>query len=159
MASKEKRRYDEHVPVNSEPFWFTSALITAADTGVDCVLKTFEAADGTYLILASGVEVIEAFDGTASLVVGNGTMATKVLGTVTAVDADQFLISTDVTEATIGYYPQVGSQFATDIGVGKQTVIKGADATVPTLYANMTASSPTVGKCRIHFLMSRIPVA
>lgn len=159
MASKEKRRYDERVPVNSEPFWFTSSIITAADTGVENVLKTFEAADGTYIVLAAGVEVIEAFDGSASLLVGNGTMATKALGTVTAVDADQFLISADVTEATIGYYAQSGSQFATDLGAGKQTVIKGADATVPTLYATMTAASPTVGKCRVHFLLCRVPVA
>lgn len=159
MSSKEKRRFDERVPVNSEPFWFTSDIITAADTGVDCVLKTFTAADGTYMILAAGVEIIQAFDGSASILVGSGTMPTNALGTVSAVDADYYLISADVTEATIGYYPQSGAQFATDIGAGKQAVLKGLDAVVPTLYATITASSPTVGKLRVHFLMTKIPVA
>jgi hypothetical protein len=159
MASKDKRRTDARVPVNSEPFWFTSAVLSAADTGVDNVLKDFRLQDGTFMILAAGVEIMEAFDGSASILVGNGTMALPAVGTVSAVDADQFLISADVTEATIGYYAQSGSQFATDLGAGKQTVVTGADTTVPVLYANITASSPTVGKARIHFLMTRIPVA
>lgn len=159
MAIKDKRRSDARVPVNSEPFWISSAIIEAADANLDLILKSFDKLDGSYICLAAGVEVIEAFDGSASLVVGQGTMATAAAGTVTAVDADQFIISTDVTEATIGYYSQVGSQFATDLGAGKQNVIKGADTTTPVLYATLTATNPTVGKCRVHLLVSRIPLS
>lgn len=159
MASKDKRRFDERVPVNSEPFWFTSSILTPADVGVDAVLKSFEALAGTHIVLAAGLEVIEAFNGSASFVAGIGTMPTKAIGTVTAVDDDQLLISTDVTEATVGYYPQIGSQLGTDLGIGKQTVIKGADATVPVLYGVMTATGATTGKCRLHVLLAKVPVA
>jgi hypothetical protein len=158
MASKDKRRTDVRVPVNSEPFWLTSAIITSADTGVDAVLADFKALDGTFIVLSGGVEVIEAFDGSASLTVGLGTMATPTIGTVTAVDNDLFFISADVTEAAVGYYPQVGGQFATDLGLGKAEVIKGADTTVPVVYAVMSATNPTVGKARVHLLLSKVPV-
>ena len=159
MAIKDKRRFDERVPVNSEPCWFTSAIITAADAGVDLILKSFPALAGTHIVLAAGVEVLEAFDGSASLVIGSGTMATDAAGTVTAVDADLFLISADITEATVGYYPQAGSQFYTDLGTGKQALLKGADATVPVVYGALTATNPTVGKARLHLLLSKVPVA
>ena len=159
MASKDKRRFDERVPVNSEPFWFSSAIITSADVTDDLVMKHFPADQGSFLVLHAGVEIIEAFNGSASLVVGVGTMPTKLLGTVTAVDADQFLISTDVTEATIGYYPAVGSAEAIALGIGGSTVIKGADATVPVMYGVMTATGATTGKARVHLLLTRIPLA
>jgi hypothetical protein len=158
MASKDKRRTDVRVPVNSEPFWFTSSIITTADVNIDAVLADFKALDGTFIILSAGVEIIEAFDGTASLTVGLGTMATPTIGTVTYTDPNRFIISADVTESTVGYYSQVGSQLATDLGVGKAEVIKGADTTVPVVYAVMTATNPTVGKARVHLLLSKVPV-
>jgi hypothetical protein len=161
MANVDKRRTDERVPVNSEPFWFSSAIIDITDAGDVVVLKSFQALDGTYQILATGVEIIEAFDGSASFIFGKGTMATNAIGTVTAVDADYLAVSADITEATIGYYPGVGTTggFGADLGAGTQSIIKGADSTVPVLYATITATNPTVGKARLHALLTKIPVA
>lgn len=158
MAVVDKRRTDARVPVNSEPFIFTSAIIDITDAGDTTILKDFLAADGTYLVTFAGVEVIQAFDGSASLIVGLGTMATKAAGTITAIDADEFVVSADVTEATAGFYPTTGSAFATALGTGAPTVIKGADAPVPVIYSTLTATNPTTGKLRVHIGLQKIPV-
>lgn len=157
MSVIDKRRTDAKVPVNGEPFFFTSAILDKSDAGNTTILKDFLLADGTYMVMHAGVEIIEAFDGSASLVVGRGTMATAAAGTITAVDADEELISTDITEATKGYYPAVGSALATALGIGSSIIIKGADATVPVIYATLTATSPTVGKARVHMMLVKVP--
>lgn len=159
MANVDKRRTDAKVPVNGEPFWFTSAIIDATDAGDVVVLKDFLAKDGTYAILGAGVEIIEAFDGSASFVFGQGTLATPAIGTVTAVDADSLAVSADITEATIGFYPGNGAAVATNLGIGTMNVVKGADTTVPVFYGTITATNPTTGKARLHVLLMKIPVA
>lgn len=159
MANVDKRRTDERVPVNSEPFWFSSAIINPTDEGDIVVLKSFQALDGTYAVLGCGVEIIEAFDGSASFIFGQGTMATNAIGTVSAVDADSLAISADITEATIGFYPGNGAALGTNLGIGTMTVVKGADATVPVFYGTITSTGATTGKARVHVLLSRIPVA
>lgn len=158
MPQIDLRRPDERVSVNSEPFWFTSGPIGINAAGKDAVLKTFLALDGGFQILAAGVEVTEAFNGVASVVVGFGTMPTNALGIVTPIDVDQLLISTDVTEGALGYYPAAASAFFLAQGTGAATVILGLDAAVPTLYATLTGT-PTVGKMRVHLLLARIPLA
>lgn len=159
MAVVDKRRRDARVPVNSEPFIFTSMIIDKSDAGDTVILKDFLKDDGTYLVSFALAEVLEACDGSASLVVGTGTMATAAAGTITAVDADQLLVSADITEATIGLYGQSGSDLATKLAAGVATIIKGADTTVPVLYATLTSTSQTTGKIRIHVGLQKIPVA
>jgi hypothetical protein len=161
MATKDKRRFDERVSVNSEPFWFTSAQITAiSDQNNDLILKEFRTMDGTFMVMAAVVEIIEAFNGSASLLVGSGTIPTYVVGssTVTAVDQDYYLNIADITEATPGIYSEATSQLAIDLGAGKLAVLVGADTTTPVLYANLTATAATTGKARVHFLLSRLPL-
>lgn len=159
MAVVDKRRRDARVPVNSEPFIFTSAIIDKNDAGDTIILKDFQAADGTYRVYCAYAEVLEACDGEASLIVGLGTMATVDAGTITATDADQLLVSADITEATLGLYPQSGSALATALGGGTEVIIKGADTTVPVMYATLTSSGQTTGKIRIHAGLQKIPVA
>lgn len=157
MANVDKRRTDERVPVNSEPFWFTSAVIDKTDEGDTVALKSFTDKDGDYVVLGALLEIIEAFDGSASFIFGLGTMTTNAFGTISATDADQLLISADITEATIGLYTMSGSQLATDVGAGKFTMVKGADATTPVIYGTISSTSATVGKARLHVLMTKIP--
>lgn len=159
MSVLDKRRTDARVPVNGEPFFFTSAIVDKSDAGNTTILKDFLKDDGTYLILHAGFEVIEAFDGSASIIVGRGTLATKAAGTITAVDADEELISTDITEATIGYYQGGGAAAATALGIGAPIVVKGADATVPIVYVTLTSTNQTVGKGRVHLMLVKVPTA
>lgn len=157
MSVIDKRRTDARVPVNGEPFFFSSAIIDKSDAGNTTILKDFRAADGTYLILHSGLEILEAFDGSASIIVGRGTLATPAAGTITAVDADEELVSADITEATIGYYPSSGSALSTALGTGASIVVKGAETTVPIVYATLTSSGQTVGKARLHMMLVKVP--
>lgn len=163
MANVDKRRTDAKVPVNGEPFWFTSAELNTTDAGDVVVLKDFRADGGRYIVQAVFCEILEAWDGSASFIFGTGTLATPALGTVTAVDADGLLISTDITEGTIGMYGQVGSALATALGIGKvfgadvNLPIVGADTTVPVIYGTITATAPTTGKARLHVLLMRLP--
>jgi hypothetical protein len=159
MALIDKRRFDERVPVNSEPFIFSSAIIDATDAADTTVLKSFTKDDGSYLIMHAGVEIIEAFDGGASLAISSGTMATNTLGTVTTVDAAFYLVTANVTEATINYYADAsGSTLFANQAAGTSTVVKGADATVPVIFASLTGT-PTVGKARLHVQMVKLPLA
>lgn len=161
MAFKDLRRTDARVPVNSEPFWFSSAIFGAESDDFDAVLKSFTALDGTYQILSAGVEIITPFDGSTTLTVGHGTMLTDTIGTVTAVDVDQFIMSADVTEATAGYYPASAAAtnaFNVATAAGLATIIKGKDAVVPVIYLTLTGT-PTVGAGRVHMLLTKVPVA
>lgn len=159
MAQKDKRRSDLRVPVNSESFFASSAVIDVADAGAgDLVLMSFPKAGDRYLLLHAGVEVIEAFDGGASLVFGQGTMPTDALGVVTPVDADYLLPSADITEAAAAYYPAASSQLVTDLAAGTSHIVVGAAATVPVFYGTL-AGAPTVGKARLHLVLMKIPTA
>ena len=178
MSFKDKRRTDQRVPVNSEPFWITTTVISptppanpaggisTTDVGYDLILASFPAKLGNFLVMDKICEVITAFDGSASIVCGTGTMATDTAGTVSVVDAAYFFASADVTEATIGYYQHLDAETITQSGTTPfavssvaalpQLVVIGADTTVPVFYAVLTGS-PTVGSMRFHFLVTKIP--
>ena len=162
MATVNKCRTDERVPVNSEPFMFSSAIIDATDLNQTTVLKKFTALDGTYLILDSFVEVIEAFDASADLAISLGSVPTTAVissTVVTAVTAGYFAVTANVTEATPGLYPAAAaSQVFVNKAAGTASVVKGADTTVPVIYSSLTTGA-TVGKARVHVLMVKIPVA
>ena len=159
MAVVDKRRFDERVPVNSESFWFTSSIIDISDVGNTSILKAFALQDGAVVVLDALVEVMTAFDGAATLAISQGTIPTpKDVSAVTVVTANKFIIAADVTATTIGIYGQSGSPLATALGVGQVTVLVGADAVTPVVYATL-AGAPTVGKARVHLLMNRVPIS
>lgn len=165
MAMVDKRRQDRRSAVHTQnPFWIKSDVIDYSTAGAGEVVAfsfPFGASPEakTFMVLGAVVKVEETFDGSASMIVGEGTIPNdtdKAGAVVTAVDADYYHISTDITEATLGYYPAVGSQFATDLGIGKAHLITGADTTTPVVYATLTATGATKGKARILLLVSRV---
>jgi len=163
MAILDKRRSDQRVPINSEPFFFTSAIITKDDVNATICLASFAA--GNYQILAPPVvEVIEAFDGTPTIDFGFGTIpldTTTTGGTMTVTDADEYVKAADITLGTIGIYIAATSDLVgmLALATGASILIKGAAATVPVIMAALAATSPTVGKCRIHMLLQKLPTA
>lgn len=160
MAIRDKRRFDERVPVNSEPFIFTSGEVKAKDAGTDIVLKSFP--EGDYMLAGTPVvEVITAFDGAATLDFGLGTIAADNVGeggALTVVDADEFVKAADVTSATAGLYPAATSDAVAALGAGTCMLIQGVDATTPVITAAL-GGAPTVGSARIHIPLVKLPTA
>jgi hypothetical protein len=163
MAILDKRRSDQRVPINSEPFFFTSAILTKDDVHTDIVLASFPA--GNFQLLAPPVvEVIEGFDGTPTIDFGHGSIATDIIttgGTLTVTDQDEYVKAADITLGTAGLYIAASSDVVGMLaaGTGASLLIKGAASTVPVITAVLAATTPTVGKVRIHMLLQRLPTA
>lgn len=159
MAFKNRRSPAQRVPVNSEPFWVKLGPLKPADAGSQILLASFP--KGNFSVLDAAVEVLQAFDGAASIDVGSATLPTDTTvesGVLTVVDADFYVATADITEATPDLYTPVAAQYATDKGVGKSTLIKGKAATVPCIQATI-GGAPTTGLAYVHVLLSRIPTA
>jgi len=164
MAMKDKRRQDRRSAVHTQtPFWITSGVIDKACAGKEAVLFSFPAgADSSpavYEVHAVVAKTEEAFDGDAALLVGLGTIPLETTtdgGTVTAVDADYFLVDADVTKTVNAYSPQASSAFFTALGTGAMKLIVGVDAAVPVVYSSLTQTTMTTGKSRVMLLVSRV---
>jgi hypothetical protein len=162
MAILDKRRTDERTPVNSEPFCFSSCVLTPKDIHIDIILGSFP--KGNFAILAPPVvEVIEAFDGAAALDFGRGTILTDQVsngGVLTVVDQDEYVKNADLTLGTIGIYQAATSDLvaALGAGTGDASLIKGAAAVVPCITA-VLGGAPTVGKARFHMILMRLQTA
>jgi len=163
------RRSDERSNVRLNPFWMTSAPITLAATNKDALLFSFPAAKGVVFLheIIFRVETLFA-GGTPSITIGYGTLASLTDSAWTVVDATRFMVSTEITEATAGYYPAgaiaidgdgavTGSDFAiakSDGTIG-DLILEGADTTIPCIYAAV-ATGLTSGQGRLLVLASRI---
>jgi hypothetical protein len=167
------RRTDLRSNTLANPYWITSGQITPAGDDLATLLFSFPITKSVspgykpFYILFSVFEVITAFDGSGSITVGDGTLATDAVttgGVVTEVDVDSFHLSDDITEGTIGYYPSsltgTDSAFTTAAIAGVAThpsYITPADTTVPAIYASLTGGTITVGAARLHLLIAEIP--
>ena len=130
------------VPDNLSPY---STYAPAGDLGL---------AGKCYMVEDAVVEIIEAFvGGTPSLDVGFGTIATDAAvngDNITYSAVDGVVDTTDITEATIGFYR---SSVATMPG----TLIINADANTPCVFTTLSSGSAiTAGKARLHLKLSRI---
>ena len=107
------RRTDLRSNVLENPYWITSAEIAPAADDKDAVLFSFPITKsvspgyGYNLILLHmmAFEVITAFDGTAVIIVGVGSIATDDIttaGTVTDVDENEYFEDGDIAETVIG---------------------------------------------------------
>ena len=167
------RRTDLRMNTLANPYWITSGNIVPAGDDLATLLFSFpitalvSPAYKPFYILFSVFQVITAFDGTGSITVGTGTLATDDIttgGDVTTVDADAFHLSDDITEATIGYYPSsltgTDSAFTTAAIAGVAThpsYETPTDTTVPAVYAALTGGTITVGAARLHLLIAEVP--
>jgi len=167
------RRTDLRSNTLANPYWLSSGLITPACDDLAAVLFSFPITKSVspgykpFYVLFAVFQVITAFDGTGSITVGTGTLATDAVttaGVVTTVAADAFHLSDDITEGTIGYYPSsltgTDSAFTTAAIAGVATYpsyVTPADTTVPCFTAQLTGGTITVGAARFHILIAEIP--
>ncbi len=167
------RRTDLRSNVLANPYWLTSGLIVPAHDDLASLLFSFPIAKSVspgykpFYVLYCVFEVVAVFDGSGSITVGTGTLATDAVttgGDVTTVAADAFHLSDDITEGTIGYYPSsltgTDSAFTTAAIAGVATYpsyVTPADTTVPCFTAQLTGGNITVGSARLHILIAEIP--
>ena len=165
------RRDDLRSNVLENPYWITSGEINKDCDDQDAVLFSFPITKlvapgyGNNLVLIHQmvVEVITAFDGTAVIVVGVGSLATDDIttaGTVSDVDIDEYFADGDIAEDAIGWNVPSGGDYFTLMAAFTQTAyaqIIPADTTVLCIEAQLTGGVITVGAARVHALISVVP--
>lgn len=165
------RRTDLRDNVLENPYWITSGEINPACDDQDAVLFSFPITklvapgygSSIVLIHQMAVEVITAFDGTAVIIIGVGSLATDDIttaGTVTDVDVDEYFEDGDIAEDAIGWNVPSGGDYFTLMAAFTQTAyaqIVPADTTVLCIEAQLTGGAITVGAARVHALISHIP--
>jgi hypothetical protein len=164
---KDLRRQDDNRTLWN-PYWITSSEINYDDVdGTDVALITsFPAAKyGNSIILVQqvAVQIVTLFSGgTPSLDVGLWTIATDditVGGTITVVDADEYVKSADVTEATAGIYWSATADFLAvraAVTNAAPVLITPADGTVPCI-AISGAASGAAGVARVLMQVIEVP--
>jgi len=163
MAILDLRQSDERTNVLPNPYWVRSAALTVAALNTDAVLFSFPASRGKIVCVHQAVfELVTAFNGTsAAILIGIGTIATDAIttgGAISIVDADEFFEAAEITEATPGWYWPTASNLFDALELSTPLVITPADADVPIIYANYTATAGTATTALgyLHVLMSEI---
>jgi len=167
------RRTDLRTNVLANPYWLTSGNIVPAADDLAALLFSFPITKSVspgykpFFIDHVVLEIVTAFDGTASITLASGTLATDAVttgGDVTEVDADEYMVSDNIDETAIGYYPASSAGTEPDWQTAK--ILEDgvmpyyhvpADTTVPCIYAVLTGGTITVGSARLHILISEIP--
>jgi hypothetical protein len=169
------RRTDLRRNTLSNPYWITSGQITKDCDDLGALLFSFPITKSVspgynpFYILGVVFQVETLFaGGTISLTIALGTLATDAVttaGDVTEVDADEFMLSDDITSGTVGYYAAGGTGTDSDwvtaaaLSDGASPFfITPADTTVPAIYALLTSDDTiTAGAGRLHLLIAEVP--
>jgi len=169
------RRADLRSNTLANPYWLTSAQITKACDDLGALLFSFPITASIspgykpFYIEHVVFEVETLFaGGTIALTIASGTLATDAVttaGLVTEVDADEYMLSDDITSGTVGYYAAGGTGTDPDfitIKILEDGVMPfyhtPADTTVPCIYALLTSNAAiTAGAGRLHILINEMP--
>jgi len=158
------RRYDHHVR-----YWMTSAEVSGvADDDLGACVFSFPAAKYGGLIFLHNIafQVTEGYaGGTITVDVGSATIATDNIttaGTITNVDADEYIPTADITSATPATYCALTGDWITAYLLKTNltpVVITPADATVPCIYVLVASDAAiTAGLGRVIIEISEVPV-
>lgn len=162
------RRTDLRDNVLENPFWITSALVSAADAeDKGALLFSFPKAGEIIIVEEVLVENVAAITASTTIDIGSGTIATDAVttgGDITIVDADEYIKTADASlsaGAVWGSTTANTSDWLTAKAAGTFAApryITGAASTVPVVYASV-ANSGTVsaGSFRVHMLITRLP--
>jgi hypothetical protein len=130
------------------------------------VLFSFPVAGMRTLVREIVVEIITGFTAGTKIVIGSGTLATDAIttgGIITNVACDTFVLSADITAATIGFYSSVLSAWGL-LGATRSYTspryITGAATATPVVYAAIAnAATIAAGAMRLHMLVTNVPTA
>jgi hypothetical protein len=161
------RRTDvrSHTWLNS--WWITSAIMVGADCeDKGAILFSFPKVK-KYFVEQVVVQITTAFTASTTLNIGSGTIATDAIttgGDVTIVDEDEYLLSADLTVATIGWYGSTTANTSDWLAakiLGSYVApytITGAASTTPVIYASWAnAGTILAGKARVHVMLTEVP--
>lgn len=168
------RRTDLRKNILFNPYWITSAEMVGADAeDKAAVMFSFPTAGRMTIVHQVMFQVTTVFTvdaGAAVCTVGLSTLATNAVttgGVATTVDADSYMLTTQITFGTAGYYMPVTattSTWLTSAYGGTVTAlasqfITGAATTVPavTAYFSNAGGAILTGKARFHMLISEVP--
>lgn len=163
MTMLDLRRTDERDHVWYNPFWVSSGELSPDADDLEAVFFSFPTVRGAQTLLYDAVfEVLQVFNGTPDTLIGIGTipLETSTTGaTVSVVDADEIFQTADIDLTSAGWTYLSGGDMLTALAAGGPgVIITNADATVPVVYATLTATGTiTTGRGRLHLLMSILP--
>ena len=175
MADKvmiDYRRMDQRRYIY-QPYWISSSEVVGLELGSDetKVGIVFSFPKAQYLtskILIEKVccQVTQAFaGGTITVDVGSYTLATDLIttdGAATIVDADEYVPTADITHgAAATYFAATGDWITAKLLMTELTpvIITPADTTVPAVGVYVTTDGTlTAGKCRVHMLITEVPL-
>jgi len=164
----DKRRTDDNRTMWT-PYWLTSAEVDYTEMdGTDvALLWSFPASKyGNSILIVKQLAIqitTLCAGGTESIDVGAWTIATDDVttgGTITVVDADEYIPSTDITETTAGLYWAATGDWITASILGANAApvtITPADATVPCVALSGWASG-SAGAARVLMQVIEVPL-
>lgn len=165
------RRTDLRTNVLENPYWITSATIDGAVTSglkdKGCVVFSFPTAGLCTVIYEVFLEVLYAFTATTVIDVGIGTIPLEASGTgatISSYDLDEFIAQADITATLAGVYASTtanGSDWLVASAAktwASPCAIVGAASTVPVVAINPQTATIIAGKCRLHMLITNVPV-
>jgi hypothetical protein len=164
--AKDLRRHDDNRTLWN-PYWMVSSEVKPAEIVANAALLwSFPAAKystRTIIVQNIAVQLITAYTGgTPAINIGSGTIATDVVttaGTLTVVDADEYVPAADVTCATPATYFAATGDWITAYLLKTNlapVIITPADATVPCIYASCAASA-AAGLFRVLVQVVEVP--
>jgi len=162
------RRTDQRTHTWLNPYWISSAVISAVDSDdLGAILFSFPTAGRLYIVEQVVVHVLVACTASTTFDLGSGTLATDAVtseGDITIVDLDEYFKTADFA-VTLG--GQLGSTTGntSDWLAAKilgswvaPYIITGAATTVPCVYATITNSGAiSAGSIRVHMLITEVP--
>lgn len=165
--AKDYRRMDDKRTLWN-PYWITSKEIAPLDVAANAALLwSFPASKyGTsrVLLMNFAVQLVTAYTGgTPAINIGSGTIATDEVtddGTLTVVDADEYIPAADITCGTPAVYFAATGDWITSALLMTNvapTIITPADATVPCIYASCAADA-AAGAFRVLAQVCEIPI-
>lgn len=156
-----------------QPYWISSAEVKALDLGSDetkvGIVFSFPKAkylESRIIIEKVCCQITENFaGGSQTLEVGAYTLATEAIttaGSAAIVDADEYIPSASITHGTAGLYFPVAGDWITQkllMREAEPVIITPADTTVPAVGVYLTDDgTATAGKCRVHMLITEVPL-
>lgn len=149
-------RLDQYHGDRRNPMWWSSKLFAWDDgAGMDDNETVLFMLDQEHLfrIDAALIEVSEAFNGTPTMTIGNGTVPTKNStdgATVTVIDADSIGTNAAIAPTATGL-----KDLQSVVGAVPLVVRGQGDAAIPVIYVTLTATGTvSAGKARLHMQVS-----
>lgn len=172
--TKDYRRADLRTNLFEMPYWITSGEVKGSEIyhtaeGTKCgVVFDFHSTGEIIFVEQVLFQVTTGFTAGTTIEVGLGTIPaytdTAVTTVVTNTDYDEYILTSDITAATIGFYA-ADTAHTSDWLSAKilgsfvaPYIITGAAATTPVVVvAVINAGAVTAGVGRVHMLINRVP--